>query len=573
MGENLHNDNLEDFFKKSFHENDQNPMSDDWDLPDDKVWKGISSVIQEEPTKLIPIKTFAWKKGLGVAASFLVLTLAFCVYQNQQKQLDALTAKVDNHKTTLEKLQEQTLPDSGEKVILPSRTSQPPKGVAASPKSLFPEKQNISNSITTEKEILPSYTSQSSKEIVSSPKSLFSDKQNTKNTVNSGNKIVSQKPTDESVRSFSSDSNNIATTITNSQTTSESKILEEKNNLKNLPVAQNKNTVPHIFNDKKTDNKNLANTNNFQDNISGKVQDKWEVTLPLNTSAIALLENNINFTEIKHSIKHSPAPIIKTRTPLDVKFSLGIVQGFHKMSHTLKGNRPQTVPTRNHRGQHYAYTTGIAAGIHFNKHFSIESGIAMGVQNSNLRIKGRRHLFPRPEIENPLPDNQGFESRTSIPYYSGTGVAETDIVITRPEDVQPDRFEAFNLNFHIKSQRRFLRIPLQLKYTSKSLGPVKFTASAGIVGNIGLKQTVAVKSQSSDQRELAIRLETAPPARTAKASYDFVVGAGLELPVASNWSISLEPSFSKGLTKVKPDVGSNVTTNMANVVLGARYRF
>ncbi len=583
MGENLHKDNLEDFFQKSFSENEQGSTSDDWDLPDDKVWEGISNAIQEEPTKVVPMQAFVWKKWLGVAASFLIFTLAYCVYQDHQK-LNGIAGK-------LEELQEYVPLNSNKETAFPIAKTDSEESSEASLPLTEDQKKNgnidapanfnivennaesFDRKIEHESSTIIEKT-QAKQGVVSLPQSISPNKKNTQNTINH---ISTKKETtvsqskDEIVSIPASGSDNIGTTITNQETTTTNKIFDDKSNLKNPPVVQKENITPYVSDDKGTDNISIANTN--QDNISEKSQDKWEAIPSLNTDEIILLDHDINFAKIKYDIKQNPALIIKNRTPLDVKFSLGLVQGFHKIGHTLKGNRLQPAPSRNHKGQHYAYTTGIVTGIHFNEHFSIESGIAMGIQNSNLRIRGRRHPFPRPEEEIELPEDQGFESRTSIPYYSGTSVAETDIVITRPENVQPDRFQAFNLDFHIKNQRRFLRIPLRLKYTSKSFGPAKFTASAGIVGNIDLKQTVEVKSQSSDQRELAVRVETAPPTQTAKMSYDFVVGAGIELPLASNWTISLEPSFSKGLTKVKPEIGSNVTTNTVNVELGARYRF
>ena len=43
MDENLHKDNLEDFFKKSFEQLNQEAPDGDWDTPSNEVWEGVES--------------------------------------------------------------------------------------------------------------------------------------------------------------------------------------------------------------------------------------------------------------------------------------------------------------------------------------------------------------------------------------------------------------------------------------------------------------------------------------------------------------------------------------------------
>ena len=99
MDENLHKDNLEEFFKKSFEELDKQ-SAEDWDMPTEQVWVGIDKGITSASSA--GLFSFSWTK-LSVAAAIGVLLISVGVLINQNAHL---SNQLNEQAAVIEELQE-----------------------------------------------------------------------------------------------------------------------------------------------------------------------------------------------------------------------------------------------------------------------------------------------------------------------------------------------------------------------------------------------------------------------------------------------------------------------------------
>jgi hypothetical protein len=110
MDENLHKDNLEEFFRKSFEEQKSMPPEEDWDMPSNNIWGGISSGISVQKP-MIPFYQ-NWKFwAISVAAISMVVFYQFWTYQQRysqfSEQLNTQTEAFESLKETLQSEQKK----------------------------------------------------------------------------------------------------------------------------------------------------------------------------------------------------------------------------------------------------------------------------------------------------------------------------------------------------------------------------------------------------------------------------------------------------------------------------------
>ena len=105
MDENSHKDNLEEFFRKSFEKQKNMPPQDDWDLPSNNIWEGISDRITDRERKVYFFQN--WKYwALATLALLMIVFYQFWTYQYHFTQLAEQFTKhievVDDLKKELE---------------------------------------------------------------------------------------------------------------------------------------------------------------------------------------------------------------------------------------------------------------------------------------------------------------------------------------------------------------------------------------------------------------------------------------------------------------------------------------
>ena len=110
MDENLHKDNLEEFFKKSFEELDKQ-SAEDWDMPTEQVWVGIDKGITSASGA--GLFSLSWMK-LSVAAAIGILLISVGVLVNQNANL---SDQLNQQAAVIEELQENITAENVEENI------------------------------------------------------------------------------------------------------------------------------------------------------------------------------------------------------------------------------------------------------------------------------------------------------------------------------------------------------------------------------------------------------------------------------------------------------------------------
>lgn len=106
MEENLHPDNLEQFFKDNLNESDLDPQGDPdgWDMPSNDVWKGIAPNIVKPVSGLSPTRLL-WVKGAAIGTAILIAITGVVLYVNDQ----ALNDKLAKQEEIIKDLQDQLI--------------------------------------------------------------------------------------------------------------------------------------------------------------------------------------------------------------------------------------------------------------------------------------------------------------------------------------------------------------------------------------------------------------------------------------------------------------------------------
>ncbi|MFT5385308.1 MAG: hypothetical protein ACI81W_002715, partial [Saprospiraceae bacterium] len=83
MAEDLHKDNIEDFFKDAFDEQSDLPAADGWDVPSEQVWEKVEEAIH--PVDGTDKGIIWWKYG-GIGVLALILMIAGVFYFSSNKK-------------------------------------------------------------------------------------------------------------------------------------------------------------------------------------------------------------------------------------------------------------------------------------------------------------------------------------------------------------------------------------------------------------------------------------------------------------------------------------------------------
>ena len=96
-------DNLEDLFRKSFHDKDKINQKDGWNVPSEQVWAGIQTGLVKEKK---PRRKFLYWHWAAIAASFLLIISFFQLYQDAQKIKD-LSNQLNENEQVVKDIQAQ----------------------------------------------------------------------------------------------------------------------------------------------------------------------------------------------------------------------------------------------------------------------------------------------------------------------------------------------------------------------------------------------------------------------------------------------------------------------------------
>ena len=542
MDENLHKDNLEEFFKNSFNDENIDPSGDLWDVPSEEVWVGIDANINPiAPPASGSFFNLKWM--FAVAASVLIIGLV-CYNLSLQKKVNTLTEVVENQSNTIEKLEKITI----EKEIDDRLKSDLNKTNSAS------QSNNI-ESLST----LPSNNNSTS-----NSNQVFSQKEE---------KIVSNQST-------SQEKNTVQNNKRIDDSVNESQFL---NNKKQNPEFQQNNEIANG----QIENNNVEYVvdeggNPIQEN--NLIDDSNSSELPKTSIAVfSPLVTKTIFAEANHSINDSELELLPIAEE-DLLPSVASVtrKGFYIGTHiaptygyrNIKSvNGPVLRRLLNEKEKAvYSVSLGLKAGYQFSKNWSVETGL--NYYKNSIDSRHVAQVQYESQIER-LNSDGDFDSNYQLKLATSYGEIETDIALTRNSDTQIDQNDYINLVLRTRQELKNISVPLAIRYRTSGQ-KLHFSAKAGISTNFIIQKDARIRATAVNRNGVQHRRTLVDKQFNGlkNTTFDVLFGIGLDYDLSKNLSLYFEPTATHSINPVYSLNGKIKTYPIvAALNIGAAYRF
>jgi Outer membrane protein beta-barrel domain len=549
MEENLHKDNLEEFFKNSFENENIDPSDDQWDVPSDDVWSGINNSINPvntpNPAPVLNIKTF-----LAVAAGILLLGLVYYNY-TLQNQISELNQIIENQVNTIEKL---------EKMVLENGMTEDGEGKDGKTENGMTEdggwSEEFSNTVfenegskTTEKS-----SSQSNSKVTSNQNNSQennSKEQNGSTNKSQNNPNFAVPPVDKSNKKKDIAEGGLKTGKSSNLTT---------NNDSNAKDSQLKSS--NLKQEKPTNNPS---------NSSELLENSITVLTPL-ASKMIYAESNSQDEEITLGLL--PVPEI----PGSPSFKAGFYVGAHiAPTYTYRNIKSVDGPVlrrllNDQETATYSVGIGLKAGYQFSKNWSVETGL--NYYKNTIQAMHRAQIRYESQIER-LNSDGNYDSNYQLNLTTSYGEIVTDVAITRNSDTQIDQNDYINLVLKTQQELKYLGVPIAVRFRTAG-NKFHFSAKAGFSTNFILQKEVIVKAAVVNRDGIHHRRTLIDKKFTGlkNTTIDVLFGLGVDYDVSKNLSIYFEPTITRSLSPVYQIRGKIKTYPIVTALnIGLSYRF
>ncbi len=543
MEENIPKDPLSELFRKNLRDEElehTEPSVDEWDLPSDNVWAGLSNNLPSPPPSTPILKTLS--TPLTWAAVLVVgVGIAYCIFSYQQKlatltkQVEALQAQQEQVVEAAPAEQEAT-PEVAEDwtTTTPSDKTTPKENQQEefnlSPPSLPPLKQE-NDQEQGDRNI-------TSVEQSSTPTSKIEKQQNQATaaqelrTNDPSNPLPPRPPMERKQES------NLVTAPNQSATNTSSSVDPNA-------VVNEESVVTNDAVGAKEENPTTSQTAANQVDASTSTPMMGDLAM-LPTPSLASLAPVTEQAVFQTPNTTTTSIIPKLRSSAQ-GFYVGAMVAPTSAFIQVKGNSPGPGTFKRDKILVDA-TWGLEAGYHLNRRWSV----SVGGQYSKLTSQSQ-HLvalkYSR-QRERPGP-NQRFESDYEVAIPTAYGEVNTEISLYR----EVGTMVADDVNVPIKvqttQQLELLTLPLMVQYRFMD-GPLRITAQGGFAGSFVLDNSTEILAANVDRRGLAHQksrvIKRDRPLRAQNLEY--LLGMGLEWQVAPKWQISVEPVFSQTIRPI-----------------------
>lgn len=522
MDNNLHNDSLEEFFRKHL-EREENPLSEDdgWDVPSDAVWEGVEIGLpkKEKPKRRI-IPYWRW---VGVAAAILLL-LGFFQLQKYQQQLNHLTTELHVHQEELKEVKEKL--DVSENDFAKQIEKDATKDI---------NQQRIQDQGVASEEIISSGVTPSS---------------NTKKK-NRANEVLKKEVKD----------------------IAEEEIREDVNTL----LGMEKVIAP-------TSNSQYAGTVNSKTSVIRKplyfaeIKQRSTYATIENIPPIKLLTPQLEkqldlYIQMSKGFGGNINDIIPPKNSgFYVGANLAPTVGFRK----LKGeeDEPRFEKIKGKETAQMTIAGGLKLGYQINDRWSIESG----VQLAKLKIKTEHRFEKQYTSDNEVPNSMGdLENNYAILLTTSFGDLVDEIPMSRSAQHMIAENTAFDLKMESEQTLTKIGVPLVAKYRLGNQR-TKLNFKGGVMSSFVVDSGMKVKPVGRPLPHLK------PEDRKFKnkklkiegqqlVTFDLMMGVEAEFKLSKSTYFSLEPTFSQSVTPIFERDGVKAYPSVASLNVGVNHYF
>ncbi len=546
MEENIPKDPLSELFRKNLRDEElehTEPSADEWDLPSDNVWAGLSNNLPAPPPSTPMLKTL-WTPLTWAAILVVGVGIAYCIFSYQQK-LATLTKQVEALQAQQEQVVETT-PTEQEAApkVAEDWTTTTPSDKTTTKENQQKEEQELNFTspslppLNQENDQEQGDHNITSVEQSSTPTSKIEKQQN---QVNAAQELRTSDPSNplppRAPMERKQDSNLV--TAPSSSTTNTTSSVDPNTVVKEESVVANDVVVDE------EDNPTTSQTAAHQTAASASTPMMGDLAM-LPTPPLASLAP-VKEQAVFQTPNTTTSPIIPKLRSSAQSFYVGAMVAPTSAFIQVKGNSPGPGAFKRDKTLVDA-TWGLEAGYHFNRRWSV----SVGGQYSKLTSQSQ-HLvalkYSR-QRERPGP-NQRFESDYEVAIPTAYGEVSTEISLYR----EVGTMVADEVNVPIKvqttQQLELLTLPVMVQYRFMD-GPLRITAQGGLAGSFVLDNSTEILAANVDRRGLVHQksrvIKRARPLRAQNIEY--LLGMGLEWQVAPKWQISVEPVFSQTIRPI-----------------------
>ncbi len=548
MEENLHKDNLEEFFKNSFDDENIEPSNDQWDVPSDSVWAGIDEVINPPAKK--PISTFNFKGLMAIAAGILILGLLYYNY-TLQSQVNELKEQVENYSAEINDLKaEKTENVKSEKE---DRLQNEETGNS----QLKSNGNNIELSNTRFENV-------------------NSENNNHSNQFNNSQNGLNQN---KSKNEFSKPKSNRKDELTNDPKPENSPDTKSKKK-KDIAV---KNSIPEksstiIAIDDSQSNSSISQNSDqklIDPNSSESQENAMTLLIPLSYKSVFLHVNN-PFNDL--TLDLLPISDNVLNPPVLPKFKPGFYLGAHiAPTYTYRNIKSVDGPVLRRMLNEkeravYSVALGLKVGFQFAKNWSVETGL--NYYKNTIQSMHLAQVQYQSQLER-LNSDGNYDSNYHLNLSTSYGEIVTDVALTRNSDSPIDQNAFINLGFKTRQELKYLGVPIALRYRTNG-NKFHFSAKAGISGNFIIQKDVTIKAATVNRNGVRHRRTIVEQKFSGlkNNTFDFLFGIGADYDISKNMSIYFEPTIVHSINPVYSLNGKIKTYPIVvSLNLGLSYRF
>ncbi|MFT5164999.1 MAG: opacity protein-like surface antigen [Saprospiraceae bacterium] len=547
MAEDLHKDNIEDFFKDAFDEQSDLPAADGWDVPSEQVWEKVEEAIH--PVDGTDKGIIWWKYG-GIGVLALILMIAGVFYFSSNKK------------------------EKGEQEITPveDRVLNQKSDKGLTNPSLVEQNTSKKQSIDSENENL-----NSNKE----PIIKKEDKNSAASLNNDKKESLEKSPKAENAKPKESTSNAKKELLAPNDLTDKAAIPLEKNNpLKNNPEKGDKGISPNKGKESQTapskpatKQKDIANTleNKKSSSPSDLIRGKDKKISAANNKDSTNANSVIAFEVLEpiptkgllaevQSTSPDTLPLLQTpftdleNKPEDTKSSRGFYAGisfaptYTDRQIKITGNPVIPRGLKKNEMGHLSYSVGLNLGYKLSNNWSIESGF--NYSRLILQHNGRKQV--RYSAIGEQMNNRGeFEREYNFDLGTSSGDVNTDIALARDSDSPVVENEFITLQIKAKQNIQYGSIPLIARY-QLGKGKLQVGLKAGLVNRFVLDGTFRIEEITIARNDFRLVLNdrvyrSRPLKKIKKYQADFLVGAGISYHFNKKMWLSVEPTFTRSI--------------------------
>jgi opacity protein-like surface antigen len=549
MAEDLHKDNLEDFFKDTFDEQSDLSGLDDWDVPSDGVWEKVEKAINKDDRS---DKGIIWWRYWGIGALGLILLITSILYYYIDRK--------ENGKEKITRTEDSLLNQKSDK--------------DATNQSLIDQNNSTKKTNNQQDENLPSFLNNDKK--TSSEKTPKVENPTSKDNISNKNNNTHSIPSEKNKPQNKKLEDKIITPSPNNDKDSETTNSKPIKKQKEIAVSQEHKKAAAGNDLIEHENNSLTASTDQDSTITNSVV-TFEV-LQLIPTKVLLVETQ-STTPDTMELMRTPFTDLEDK-PESKKTAKGFYAGaFFAPTYTdrqIKITGNPVIPRvlkENEMGQ-FSYAVGLNLGYKLSKNWSIESGF----NYSNLTLQHNRRKQVRYTALGEQMNSRGeFEREYNFDIGTSGGDVNTDIALARDSDSPVAENEFIALQLKAKVNIQYGSIPLITRYQFGK-GKLQIGLKAGLMNKFVLDASFRYEEIKIARNDFRLVLNdrvyrSRPLQNIKKYEADFLIGAGISYNFNEKMWLSVEPTFTRSINPLYENQLFKTYPVVTSLDIGFNYLF